>query len=85
MGNITFHTRPWTLRDAWMAQRLERNPQDIEALIALLVSRSDATELQIMALPITALNPIIEQLADSLKIIGIMTALNAAWSTPRDD
>lgn len=79
---ITFHTRPWTLRDALMAQRIQRNPQDIEALIILLVSRSDATEEQIMALPLTALNAVIAQLEESLKIMGVMTALSAAWNTP---
>lgn len=79
---ITFHTRPWTLRDALMTQRLERNPQDIEALVALLVSRSDATVEEVMALPITALDALAEQLAESLKIVGVTTALSMAWNIP---
>ena len=83
--SITFHTRPWTLGDALMGQRLERNPQDIEALIALLVSRSDATVEQIMALPITALEALTEQLAESLKIVGVVTALSTAWGTPHGE
>lgn len=79
---ITFHTRPWTMRDALLAQRLERNPQDIESLIALLVSRSDVTEQQIMALPLTALGPIIEQFTESMTVLGVVMALSGAWGTP---
>lgn len=81
-NSIRFHTRPWTLGDALMAQRLERNNQDIEALIALLVSRSDATVEQITALPVTDLPALTERLAESLKIVGVVTALNTAWNTP---
>jgi hypothetical protein len=77
---ITFHTGPWTLGDLLMARRLVLDEQDIDAFIALLVSRSDATEADILALPVTELEPLVKQMADTLQTAGVMDLLARLWS-----
>ncbi len=82
---IHFHTRPWTLGDQVMARRIARDMEDVEALVALIVSRSDASEATILALPVAELEPIIAQLDASIKTMGLLGVLSRAWQTPADE
>jgi len=77
---IRFGTHPWTVRDALLALRLERNNQDLDAWVALLVSRSDASEDEILALSLPEFVKLGEQLGEALKEIVLLQQLSQAWS-----
>jgi hypothetical protein len=76
---IVFHTGPWTVGDLLMAMRIERNDQDIEALVTLLVSRSDASAETILALPMSELETLVKQMAETLHTAGVMDGLARSW------
>jgi hypothetical protein len=83
MPPIEFHSKPWTVREMLLATRLERNSQDIEAIVALLVSRSNASEETILALEVGELEPLIVRLAEALKTAAVLGSLSKNWSAPK--
>lgn len=82
---IRFGTHPWTVRDALLAQRLERNNQDLDAWVALLISRSDASEDEILALSLPEFVKLGEQLGETLKEMMLLQQLSQAWSHQTDE
>ena len=80
---IVFHTGPWTVGDVLMVQQIASGSQDMQVLVALLVSRSDASEEAILALPLSELESVVKQLAQALQTAGVLDQLGRSWPIPK--
>lgn len=79
---IDFHTDPLTLGDLALMQRLERDPRDVAALVALLASRSRQPLDVIYALPADDVNALLSRMTEALKVAQTLTALTMGWDAP---
>lgn len=65
-SSIVFEVRQLTIGELLLLRRLEKNTQDYEALVELIVSRSNASAQTICDLPLEALEDLSNRLRDAL-------------------
>lgn len=65
---IEFTTRELTVGEILLLKRIEANVQDLEAIVGLIVSRSNADLQTVCALPVSALEPLAIRMRDTLAV-----------------